>query len=76
MWHIWGTEVLITGFWWKNLKEGDNLEDMDVDVIIIIIIIIIIFKKGDGDMDWIDQAQSTERWRALLKATMKNFQVP
>jgi hypothetical protein len=20
-----------TGFWWKNVKEGDNLEDLGVD---------------------------------------------
>jgi hypothetical protein len=21
-----------TGFWWKNVREGDHLEDPDVDV--------------------------------------------
>ena len=29
-----------------------------------------IFRKWDGDIDWIDQAQDRERWRALLNAVM------
>jgi hypothetical protein len=31
MWHIWGRGELHTGFWWGNLKERDNLEDLGVD---------------------------------------------
>ena len=34
-----------------------------------------IFKMLDGGMDWIDQAQDTERWRALVNAVM-DFGVP
>jgi hypothetical protein len=30
---------------------------------------------GCGDMEWIEQAQDTDRWRALVKAVM-NLRVP
>jgi hypothetical protein len=30
---------------------------------------------GSGGMDWIDMAQGTDRWRALVNALIK-FQVP
>jgi hypothetical protein len=29
-----------------------------------------IFRKLDGVMDWIDLAQHTDRWRALVSAVM------
>jgi hypothetical protein len=28
MWHVWGMH---TGVWWKDLVEGDHLEDPGVD---------------------------------------------
>jgi hypothetical protein len=31
MWHVWGTGEIYTGFWWGNLRERDNLEDVGVD---------------------------------------------
>jgi hypothetical protein len=34
------------------------------------IILKCIFRKLDGGMEWIDMAQSMDRWRALLKAVM------
>jgi len=41
------------GFWWRNLREKDHLEDPDVDGSIILRCI---FRKWDGGMDWIDLA--------------------
>jgi hypothetical protein len=32
MWHVLGTREMHTGFWWRNLKERDHLEDKGVDV--------------------------------------------
>jgi hypothetical protein len=28
---IWGRNEMHTGFWWVNLKKGDNLQDLSVD---------------------------------------------
>jgi hypothetical protein len=28
---LWGRGDVHTGFWWRNLKERDYLEDLDVD---------------------------------------------
>jgi hypothetical protein len=59
--------------WWRDLRKGDHLEDPDVDGRLILKWI---FKKRDGRvMDWIDRAQDTDRWRALVSAVM-NLRVP
>jgi hypothetical protein len=34
-----------------------------------------ILRKWDGGMDWIDLAQDTDRWRALIRVVM-NLRVP
>jgi hypothetical protein len=59
------------GFCWENQKRPigtprrrweDNIK-MDLREI------------GWGDMDWIDQAQDRDQWRALVNTVM-NLQVP
>jgi hypothetical protein len=58
-----------TGFWWGNLRERDHWGDPGVDERIILRWI---FRKWNvGDMDWIELAQDTDRWRALM-----NLRVP
>jgi len=60
------------GFWWRNLRERDQLEDTGVDRTIILKCI---FRNWDGDMDWIDLGQKRDSWRALLNTVM-NVRVP
>jgi len=64
---------LHTGFWWGNLREGAHLgrprhrweDNIKRDLL----------KVGCGGMDWIDVAQDTDRWWALVNAVM-NLRVP
>ena len=53
MWHVWETGEVRTGFWWGNLRENDNLEDLGIGGGITLKSI---FKQWDGFMDWIDLA--------------------
>jgi hypothetical protein len=61
-----------TGFWWRDLREGDHLGHPGVDGRIILKWV---FKKWDGGMDLIELAQDKGRWRALVNA-VRNLQVP
>jgi len=56
----------------RKLSEREHLEDPGVDGSIIVRWI---FRKWDGGMDWIDQPQDRDRWRALVNAVM-NLLVP
>ena len=60
---------MYTGFWWGDLGERDHWGgDTGVDGRTILRWI---FKKWDvGGKDWIELAQDSERWRALVNAVM------
>ena len=62
-----------TGFWWGNLTVRDHLEDQGVGGRIIVRWII--RRWVCGGMDWIELAQDTDGWRALVNAVM-NLRVP
>jgi hypothetical protein len=53
--------------WWENLREGVHLEDLDANGRIILKRI---FMTWIGGMEWIDLAQDTDRWRAVVNAVM------
>jgi len=72
MWHVWRSEEVHTGFWCGNVRERNYLEDPGADGRIILRWI---FRKWDGVMDWIDLAQRSDRWWALVSAVM-NLRVP
>jgi len=67
-----GKEEVHTGFCWGNLRERDHLEDQGVDERIILRWF---FRKWDKGMDWIDLAQDTDLWRALVNAVI-SLRVP
>jgi len=56
-----------TGFWWRNLKKSEHLEDPGVDRRIILRWI---FRKWDRNMNWIGLAQDRDRCRVLLNAVL------
>jgi hypothetical protein len=55
-----------------NFKEGDHLEDRDIDGKVLLKWI---FEKWVAGMDWIDLAQESVRWPALVNAVM-NLRFP
>jgi hypothetical protein len=59
-----------TGFWWGDLREGDQLGDPGIDGILNGS-----SRSGMGAMDWIELPQDRDRWWALVNAVM-NLRVP
>ena len=53
-------------FWWRNLWEKDNLEDLGVGVRILRQI----FNKQDEGADWTDLDQDRDTWRAFVNAVL------
>jgi len=58
-----------TGYWMRDLRERDHLEDSGVDGRMNL------QDVESWGMDWIDLAQDRNRWRALVNAVM-NLRVP
>jgi hypothetical protein len=72
MWHVRERGELHKGFWWKNLREKDLLEDLGVDTRIILQLI---FKKCYGRVDSIDVARDRDKRRAVVYSVV-NLMVP
>ena len=67
-----GGEVY-TGFGGRNLRERHRLEELDVDGKITVKMDL--QDVGWGGMDWIDPAQNSDWWRAIVNAVI-NLRVP
>jgi len=73
MWNACGTGEVRTEFWWGDLMEGGNFEDLRIDWKVILKWI---FEKlGFGGFDWIGAARERDRWWAFVNAVM-NIWVP
>jgi hypothetical protein len=59
MWYAYGTGEMHTEFWWRDMMEGNHLEDLGVDWKIILKCI---FEKlGFGGLEWIAVAREGDR---------------
>ena len=47
------------------MRKGDYLEDPRIDGRIILKLM---FGKWNGDMDWVDPAEDSDTWRAVVNA--------
>jgi hypothetical protein len=72
MWHAWVRREKCARFWWESLKERDHSEDQGVDRSMASEWILWIL--GGGGVNWIQLAQDTDRWRAVVNAVV-NLQV-
>jgi hypothetical protein len=72
MWHVWGTEEMHKGFWWRELIEktlGRSIRRWVDDIKMYL-------KEVELEgVDWNAVASVKGRWRALVNAVM-NFRVP
>jgi hypothetical protein len=63
--HVWETEEVLAGFWWRNPRERENLKERVLHGMVII--------KWDLSevrwvcVDWIDLVQVKNSWRALVQ---------
>jgi len=57
LWHAWARGEAHTGFWWRNLRENDSLEDLGLNWRIILKWT---FKKWAGGL-WFDLASDRGR---------------
>jgi len=57
--HMGKTEMH-TGFWWRNLKEREYLEDIRMDLT----------ETGRKGMEWIHLALDRDKWQALVNTVM------
>jgi hypothetical protein len=62
-------------FWWRKLREGDNLEDSGIGGKIILNGYLRNGMGRGGGMDWIDLSEFRDRWHALVNAVM-NLRIP
>jgi hypothetical protein len=65
-----GKREIYAGFWWRNLKERDDLEDLGIDRILKWILNI----SCDG-VNWINLFQDKNKWWPLTNMVM-NFWLP
>jgi hypothetical protein len=69
---MWGRGQVRTGFWWGNLKEGENLDDLGGDGRMILRWM---FKKCAGGVDWMDLVECRDKWQTPVNVVM-NLRVP
>jgi len=36
VWHVWGAKQINTGFWWRDVKERNDLEYLRIDEMVLI----------------------------------------
>jgi hypothetical protein len=68
-----GRRGMHIGYWWEMQKERDHGEDKDVGGWTILKWIL--REIGWDGMDWINLAEDSDRWRALVNMVM-NLRVP
>ena len=59
MWQVWGRVKMHVVFWWGNLREETDLEDVGVDGKIILKWVL---NKFFRSMDWTDLVEDRDRW--------------
>jgi hypothetical protein len=72
MQRVWVRDDLRTGFSWRDLRQGDHLEDPDVDGRIILKLI---FERLGGGINWIDLAQDRDTLLVLVNVVINKLSV-